>query len=242
VVFDTVMRNPITQPCCPHRPVGAMEPIERYALPERFFNCLATVLIIFIAAMGAAKAAEPVRLLALGDSLTAGYGLPVEDGFTHRLEARLRAEGFAVTVLNAGVSGDTSAGGRARLAWSLSDKPTHAIIELGANDGLRGLDPDAMRSNLEAIVTRLKAAGVRILLTGMQAPPNYGRLYEEAYNRVYPELAKKHGVLLYPFFLAGVVTRPDLNQRDGIHPNRNGVTVIVDRITPYVVRLLKDRE
>lgn len=219
-----------------------MESIERYALPARFFNCLAPLLIIFIAAMSAVKAAEPVRLLALGDSLTAGYGLPVEDGFTHRLEARLRTEGFAVTVLNAGVSGDTSAGGRARLTWSLTDKPTHAIVELGANDGLRGLDPDAMRSNLEAIVTRLKAAGVRILLAGMRAPPNYGRRYEEAYNRIFPELAKKHGVSLYPFFLAGVVARPDFNQRDGIHPNRNGVAVIVDRITPYVVRLLKDRE
>ena len=192
--------------------------------------------------MNVAGAAEPARILALGDSLTAGYGLPEEDGFTSRLQAKLRSQGFSVTVLNAGVSGDTSAGGRARLAWALADKPTHAIVELGANDGLRGLEPGAMRANLDAIVSRLKKAGVHVLLTGMRAPPNYGRRYEEAYNRVFPELARKHGVPLYPFFLAGVVARPALNQRDGIHPNRKGVMVIVDRITPYVVRLLKDRE
>jgi acyl-CoA thioesterase-1 len=178
----------------------------------------------------------------LGDSLTAGYGLPVEEGFTHQLEVALKAQGFNVTVLNAGVSGDTSAGGRARLDWALADNPTHAIVELGANDGLRGLDPNAMRANLENILSRLKRAGVHVLLTGMRAPPNLGRRYENAFNAVYPELAKKHRVALYPFFLDGVAARPTLNQADGIHPNREGVAAIVDRITPYVVRLLKERE
>ena len=241
-MFDKVTRFPIRQAYGWRRSSGAMRFIERYAFLERFFNHLAAVLIIFSGAMGVVQAAEAPRILALGDSLTAGYGLPVEEGFTHRLEARLKAKGLAATVLNAGVSGDTSAGGRARLAWALADKPTHAIVELGANDGLRGLDPRAMRANLDAIVTRLKAAGVRVLLAGMRAPPNYGRRYEKAYNQVFPELAKKHGISLYPFFLAGVAARPALNQRDGIHPNRTGVTVIVDRITPYVVRLLTDRK
>lgn len=190
--------------------------------------------------MSGVRAADPIRILALGDSLTAGYGLNREDGFTRQLEARLRSTGLRVTVLDGGVSGDTSAGGRSRLDWALADKPTHAIIELGANDGLRGIDPGAMRDNLDAILERLRRAGVGILLTGMQAPPNLGRRYSEIFNRVFPELAKKHDVLLYPFFLDGVATRPALNQRDGIHPNRDGVAVIVDRIAPYVVRLLKD--
>ena len=241
-MFDNVTKFPIRQGYGSHPPDGAARLLQRYAFLEPYFNHLALVLIIFFLSIGAAQATDPARILALGDSLTAGYGLPVEQGFTHRLETRLKAEGRAVTVLNAGVSGDTSAGGLSRLAWSLADKPTHAIIELGANDGLRGLDPNAMRANLDAIVTRLKAAGVRVLLAGMRAPPNYGRRYEEAYNRVFPDLAKKHDVALYPFFLAGVVARPALNQRDGIHPNPKGVAVIVDRITPYVVRLLTDQE
>ena len=213
----------------------------RYALPSRFFNRVlssAWAGALFLLWAGACMAADPVRILALGDSLTAGYGLPSGQGFTDQLEARLKAEGYPVRVLNAGVSGDTSAGGRARLDWALADRPDIAIVELGANDGLRGLEPEAMRANLDSTLRRLREAGVRVLLTGMRAPPNLGRAYEDAFNRVFPELAKKHGVAYYPFFLDGVAADASLNQPDGIHPNRKGVSVIVDRIAPFVVRLL----
>ncbi|MDA0652348.1 MAG: arylesterase [Proteobacteria bacterium] len=187
-------------------------------------------------------AAEPLRILALGDSLTAGYGLTPEDGFPSQLQRKLIAMGYSARVLNGGVSGDTSAGGLARLDWALSDRPTHAIVELGANDGLRGLDPAAMRANLDAIIQRLQNAGIAVLFTGMRAPPNLGRSYETSFNKVFPELAKKHNVVFYPFFLSGVAARPALNLADGLHPNRDGVAAIVDRIAPFVVRLLKDRK
>lgn len=196
----------------------------------------------FFLAPASARAAEPVRILAFGDSLTAGYGLPADQGFVARLQQALDDEGLAAQVIDGGVSGDTTAGGLARLDWSLADQPDAVILELGANDGLRGLDPAALRANLDTILRRLRAAGVRVLLAGMRAPPNLGRTYESAFNRVYPELAKMHDVAFYPFFLAGVAARPELNQPDGIHPNRAGIAVIVDRITPYVVRLLTDRK
>lgn len=188
------------------------------------------------------SAASPTRILVLGDSLSAGYGLPAGEAFPVKLGIKLRAAGHNVKMLNGGVSGDTSAGGRARLSWALADKPHFAIIELGANDGLRGLDPEAMRENLDDIITRLKAAGIGVLLTGMRAPPNIGPDYGKAFNRVFPDLAKKHHVILYPFFLEGVAAIPELNQHDGIHPNPRGVAVIVDRIMPFVVRLLKDNQ
>lgn len=217
----------------------------RYAVLTRYYNRLAAfavLLAVVFCFSGAPNAAEPLRLLALGDSLTAGYGLDSDDGFTSQLQRKLRAMGIPARVLNGGVSGDTSAGGLARLDWALADRPSHAIIELGANDGLRGLDPAAMRANLDAILRRLRGAGVAVLLTGMRAPPNLGRSYEAAFNRVFPELAQKHKVEFYPFFLAGVAARPALNLPDGLHPNREGVAVIVDRIAPYVVRLLKSRK
>ncbi len=184
--------------------------------------------------------AEPsmTRIAVLGDSLTAGYGLPVGDAFPSRLEAALRAEGIAVEVLSAGVSGDTTAGGRARLDWVLADRPDAVIVELGANDGLRGIDPEATFANLDAIVARLKAERVAVLLAGMRAPPNLGREYGAAFNDIYPRLAAKHDVALYPFFLDGVAARSELNQTDGMHPNARGVAVIVERIAPYVKRLL----
>ena len=182
--------------------------------------------------------ASSARLLVLGDSLAAGYGLAPEQSFPARLQVHLRADGRDVTVLNAGVSGDTSAGGRARLGWALADKPDFVLVELGANDGLRGLDPAAMRANLEAIILRLKQDGIGVMLAGMLAPPNMGAQYEKEFNGVYPALARKHDLVFYPFFLDGVAANPALNQRDGIHPNAEGVTEIVDRITPYVLRLL----
>ena len=186
--------------------------------------------------------AAPARLLVLGDSLAAGYGLTPEQSFPAQLQARLRADGRDVTVLNAGVSGDTSAGGRARFGWALADKPDFVLVELGANDGLRGLDPKAMRANLEAIILRLKQDGIGVMLAGMLAPPNMGTQYEKEFNAVYPTLAQKHDLVFYPFFLDGVAANPALNQRDGIHPNAEGVAAIVDRITPYVVRLLDGRK
>ncbi|MCH9019027.1 MAG: arylesterase [Proteobacteria bacterium] len=198
--------------------------------------------ILALAALiaSADAAAEPaVRVAVLGDSLAAGYGLALEDAFPARLEAALRADGYAVEVLNAGVSGDTTAGGRARLDWTLADAPDAVIVELGANDGVRGIDPGRVFDNLDAIVGELKARGVAVLLAGMRAPPNYGRAYGEAFNSIYPRLADKHDVPLYPFFLEGVAARPEFNQPDGLHPNARGVEAIVERIAPYVKRLVE---
>jgi acyl-CoA thioesterase I len=187
-------------------------------------------------------AADGPRLMILGDSLTAGYGLPAADAFPVRLQAALKKDGISATVINAGVSGDTTAGGLARIGWALADKPTHAIVELGANDALRGIDPKTTRKNLDAIVAKLQSAGVTVLLAGMYAPPNWGKDYEADFRSIYPDLAQKYEIGLYPFFLDGVAARRELNQDDGIHPNAKGVAVIVDRILPAVRRLLGAKE
>jgi acyl-CoA thioesterase I len=186
-----------------------------------------------------ARAQRRMRLLVLGDSLTAGYGLAKNQAFPARLERALRAEGIDAEVIDAGVSGDTSAGGLARLDWALGNPPPDfAIVELGANDGLRGLPPAAMEANLDAILSRLKARNVRVLLAGMRAPRNLGREYAGEFDGVFARLAQKHGAILYPFFLDGVATDPALNQGDGLHPNAAGVDVIVARILPYVKQLI----
>ena len=190
-----------------------------------------------VLASGAARA--ETRLAVIGDSLTAGYGLALAEAFPARLEAALAADGFDVRVINAGVSGDTTAGGRRRLDWLLADAPQAVIVELGANDGLRGIHRDLVFANLDAILSRLTGEGVAVLLTGMRAPPNYGLAYADAFKAIYPELAAKHGVALYPFFLDGVAARPELNQNDGLHPNARGVAVIVEGILPDVKRLLE---
>lgn len=190
-------------------------------------------------AHAAATATEEVRLLVLGDSLAAGYGLPAPQSFTVKLQEALVARGHAVRVINAGVSGDTSAGGRARLDWVLADKPHAAILELGANDGLRGLDVSAMRTNLAAILARFDAAGIHTLLAGMKAPPNYGSKYASDYVAAFETLARENkDVIFYPFFLEGVAAVPDLNQPDGIHPNAKGVDIVVRNILPAVEQLL----
>jgi len=183
---------------------------------------------------------NPVRLMVLGDSLAAGYGLEKHESFTEQLAAALRKKGHAIHMINAGVSGDTSAGGKARVGWALADKPEAVILELGANDGLRGLDPAETRANLDAILTRLKAAKIKVLLAGMLAPPNLGKGYGAEFARIYPALAKKHNVPLYKFFLEGVAANANLNQKDGIHPNAAGVAEIVRRILPAVEKLIGD--
>ncbi|MDH3233478.1 MAG: arylesterase [Alphaproteobacteria bacterium] len=187
----------------------------------------------------------PVRILALGDSLVAGFGLPTEQGFVPQLRAALAKLGVRAVIQQGGVSGDTTAGGKARLAWALQAKPQVAIVELGGNDGLRGLDPAETKANLDDILRRLKAANIPVLLTGMRAPPNLGREYGAEFDAIFPALAKAHGVMLYPFFLDGVAADPRFNQRDGIHPNADGVRIIAARIAPYVKRLIaaaRDKE
>lgn len=184
-------------------------------------------------------AAAETRILAFGDSLIHGYGLDAGDTFPEQLETALQAEGHEVEVLNGGNSGDTSAGGRARLDWALADDPEIVILVLGANDALRGLDPAATRENLDAMLTRLEKAKAQVLLAGMRAPRNLGPDYVEAFDGIYPALAGAHGVAFYPFFLEGVALRPELNQEDGIHPNAAGVAEIVRRIRPAIEPLLQ---
>lgn len=189
-----------------------------------------------------APGTAPRLVLAFGDSLTADYGLPAADGFTRQLEDALKAQGLNVRVHNAGVSGDTSSGGRSRLGWvlsSLGQKPDLVILELGANDALRGIDPKITRENIDAMLTELGKRNVPVLLAGMYAPRGLGAAYYKAFDAIYPELAKKHGVALYPFFLEGVASNPSLNQADGIHPNKAGVAEIVKRIAPHVARALR---
>lgn len=183
-------------------------------------------------------AARPPEVLAFGDSLTAGLGLPADEAFPARLEARLHADGLAVRVVNAGVSGDTTTGGLARLDWALADKPDLVLLALGANDMLRGTAPATVRANLDKMITRIQASGTGVLLIGMRCMSNWGADYERDFDRIYPELAKAHGVPLYPFFLEGVAMDPQLNQPDGLHPNASGVAIMVDRIAPLVARLL----
>lgn len=177
----------------------------------------------------------------LGDSLTASYGIPVEQGFPAQLERALDAAGNDCEVLDAGVSGDTTAGGLARLDWMLADRPTHVIVELGANDGLRALPADQMKRNLDAIIARLRNEDIPVLLAGMLAPPNLGKDYGDAFAGVYEDLAEAHDIPLYPFFLDGVAGEPSLNQPDQLHPLPEGVAVIVERIIPAVTAWLNDQ-
>jgi acyl-CoA thioesterase-1 len=183
-------------------------------------------------------AAEPLRIVALGDSLMAGYGLAEKEGFPAKLQAALRAKGHDVEVINAGVSGDTASGGLARLDWSVPKDAAAVILELGANDALRAVNPAETRKALDEALRRLRERKLEVLLAGMLAPPNMGADYSTAFDRIYPELAQKHGVMLYPFFLDGVAAVEKLNQRDGIHPTAAGIDVIVERILPSVEKLI----
>ena len=218
-----------------------MQPI-RYVPSALLVNAFAAIVLAIMALLGPApaRAAAPVHILALGDSLTAGYGLPAREAFPAVLQAVLKAKGENVTVVNAGVSGDTSAGGRARIGWALggTTRPDAVIVELGANDGLRGLEPKEMRANLAAILDAIKAAGLPVLLVGMKAPRNLGPDYVREYEAVFPDLASKYDTLYYPFFLEGVALDPTLNQGDGMHPNEKGVARIVKGILPVVEKLI----
>ncbi|HXP75249.1 MAG TPA: arylesterase [Stellaceae bacterium] len=186
-----------------------------------------------------APAAAATHILAFGDSLMAGFGLPsLDESFPARLQIWLKSHGVDAEMTNAGVSGDTSAGGLARLDWSLADPVDAVLVELGANDALRGVDPKETHKNLDEILTRLEQRHVKVLLLGMEAPANWGADYQAAFRAIFPELAEQHHVLLYPFFLDGVALDPALNQEDGLHPNARGVEVIVDRVGPYVLKLL----
>jgi acyl-CoA thioesterase-1 len=200
---------------------------------------LAAALVLSLASGPPAGAAEPpLRLVALGDSLTAGYGLPLQASFPARLQQALRAKGLAVEVANAGVSGDTASAALARLDWAVPEGTDAVIVELGANDMLRGIDPAVTRRALEEIVRRLAARRIPVLLAGMRAAPNLGADYGRAFEAIYPDLAAAHGLLLYPFFLDGVATEESLNQRDGLHPTVSGIVTIVTRILPMVEQLV----
>jgi acyl-CoA thioesterase I len=197
----------------------------------------AAALVVLLLMLGPATAAQRV-VVALGDSLTAGLGVAPDEAYPALVEARLRREGYPYRVVNAGVSGDTSAGALRRVDWVLRTKPDVVIVALGANDGLRGLPVEALRNNLEAIVARLRGGGARVLLAGMRVPPNYGDDYTRAFAAVFPAVARRMGVPLAPFLLDGVAGDPRLNQPDGIHPTAEGQRVMAERLWPYLRPLL----
>jgi len=198
---------------------------------------LSLVLAVVLAA-AAASAERPVRIVVLGDSLASGYGLPAGAAFPEKLARALAAKGIAASVTNAGLAGDTASGGAQRLDWSVPEGTDAVILELGANDALRGIEPAVTRAALDSILRRLTARGIAVLLCGMRAPPNMGRDYALAFERIYPELADTYQALFYPFFLDGVAAVPQLNQPDGIHPSAAGVDVIVAGILPKVEELI----
>jgi acyl-CoA thioesterase-1 len=195
-------------------------------------------LVALLGALDPVHASEPIRILAFGDSITAGYGLAEQDTLPTRLAEALNKMGRPVTMINGGVSGDTTADGVTRLDWALADKPQIMILALGANDMLRGLDPKTTRANLDAIIQKAKEARVEVVLAGMLSPPNLGAEYKGAFDAIYPELAKAHNLLFMPFLLQDVVQDSDLNQADGIHPNGNGVAIIVRNLLPYVTQAM----
>ncbi len=205
------------------------------------------ILVLIMGLMTAASAqvqtptagiAKPIKMVVLGDSLSAGYGLPAAAAFPVRLQKALDTNGIKVDMINAGVSGDTSSGGRERLDWSVPEGTDAVIVELGANDALRGTDPAVTRAALSDIITKLQARKIAVLLCGMLAPPNYGSDYAAKFNAIYPDLSKSFGVPLYPFFLDGVAADAKLNQADGMHPTADGVDVVVKNMLPTVEAFL----
>ena len=213
--------------------------VRRYGILHRLYQSALLIGLVSLpqGALAAAGRAPTATILAFGDSLTAGYQLRPGEGFAPQLEAALRAKGQAVTVIPAGVSGDTTAQGKARIAWVLAGaklKPDLVIIELGANDMLRGQSPATAKANLDATITAFKAKGIRVLLAGMMAQPNLGGAYAKEFNSIYPALAKSQGVTLYPFFMDGVAAVKGMQLSDGMHPTPAGVKIIVRRMLPVV--------
>ena len=196
-------------------------------------------MIASLSVISPSAAARSIRLVAFGDSLSAGYLLPGDDGFAPKLQTALRARGYDITVINAGVSGDTTTGGLARLDWTLADGADAVILELGANDMLRGIDPKVPAANLARMLEKLRAKHIKVLLAGMHAAPSMGRDYAEAFDPIYARLAKQYDVPLYPFFLEGIMGDPAQHLADGLHPNSLGVDTIVAHILPSVDHLLK---
>lgn len=211
-----------------------------FARPPLFGRRWAGRVLIALALFwsGAAQAAGPVKILAFGDSLTAGYGLPEAESLPTQLGQALDKMGRQALVINGGVSGDTTAGGAARIDWALADQPQIMILALGANDMLRAIDPASTRANLEAIIEKAQAAGVEIVLAGMLAPPNLGEDYKRAFDALFPELARTHDLLFAPFLLQDVAMQSDLNQADGMHPNGKGVAVMVQHLLPLVTEAM----
>jgi acyl-CoA thioesterase-1 len=203
----------------------------------------AALAVVVVVALALTRAVDDIwaeeTLAVLGDSLTAGFGVAREEAFPALVQERLRREGYDYRVVNAGVSGDTTAGGLRRVDWVLRTRPSIVIVALGGNDGLRSLSVDAMRENLEEIIARIRASGARVLLAGMRVPPNYGGEYARAFAAVFPTVASKAGIPLMPFLLDGVAGEPGLNQPDGIHPNARGQQVVAARLWPYLAPLLR---
>ncbi|MBX3523494.1 MAG: arylesterase [Xanthobacteraceae bacterium] len=203
----------------------------------RFYGVI--IVAFLVASFAAPLRAQTFKIVAFGDSLTAGFGLTASEAFPAQLEAALKKRGHDVAIANAGVSGDTSAGGLARLDWSIPDGTDAVILALGANDMLRGIDPGLTRKSLDEALARLKARKIEVLLGGMRAAPNLGADYAAKFDSIYPELAKKYDTLIYPFFLEGVAGQRDLNLNDGIHPTAKGVSLVVERILPSVESLIE---
>jgi acyl-CoA thioesterase-1 len=204
-----------------------------------FVTAMVLAMTVLCAAQVSAVAADrPVKIVALGDSLTAGFGLSASDAFPAKLAAALKAKGIDVEIVNAGVSGDTASGGLERLDWSVPDGTDGVIVELGANDMLRGVEPQTTRKAIFAIAEKLKQRGIPVLICGMLAPPNMGAQYGTDFKAIFSDVAAKYGTLYYPFFLDGVVTDPKLNQQDGLHPTAAGVDIIVAKILPAVEQLI----
>ncbi|MER0238795.1 arylesterase [Fulvimarina sp. MAC8] len=215
--------------------------VQRFQPALAFLTLLLPLVISAPAPAQEAGASSQRQIVAFGDSLSAGYGVGPGESFPEQLQAALREDGYDVSVTNAGVSGDTTSGGLARIDWSVPESADLVIVELGANDALRGIDPKITRENLSKILDQLKQRGQNVILAGMLAPPNMGEDYAQQFNPIFPELAEEYGVTFYPFFLEGVAAEADLNQSDKMHPNAEGVGVIVDNIMPTVTEALESQ-
>jgi acyl-CoA thioesterase-1 len=211
-----------------------------FNFPVRFTMRLAYLACLAVLAMAAAASAEPYKIVGFGDSLMAGYGLDAGQSFPEKLEKALRDKGHDVVIANAGVSGDTTSGGLSRLDWSVPDGTQLVILELGANDMLRGVGPDITEKNLDAMLARLRERNITVLLAGMRAAPNLGPDYRAAFDAIYPKLAQKYGVALYPFFLDGVAADPAFLLEDGMHPTAKGVDRMVERALPTVEKIVAE--